>query len=283
MTTETEKKNPYNFNNKLVTKDFIEETLHKYEIYEIKNLKIYQQAFTHKSYSITKNNLEDLVEKPEGGLELMEKDLERIEFLGDSVLGLVIAKYLFERYPNQNEGFLTKLKTKLVNGEALAYFSKELEFSEYILMSRHIEDKCNGRNSTNILEDVFEAFIGALFIDFNNVEIENCNPYTDLYSGIGFQICERFIVNLIEEKVNFEDLINNDTNYKDQLNKYYHANHQMSVTYKHISCEVVDNYKSFIVDVIGFQNKPISRGEGKTKKKAEQNASKNALVDLKLI
>jgi len=284
MSTETEKKNPYNFNNKLITKEFVEDILQQYEIYEIINLKIYQQAFTHKSYSITKNNLEDIIDKPEGGLELMDGDLERIEFLGDSVLGLVIAKYLFERYPKQNEGFLTKLKTKLVNGEALAYFSKELGFSEYILMSRHIEDKCNGRSSTNILEDVFEAFIGALFLDFNNIEVEDSNKvYTDFYSGVGFQICERFIINLIEEKVNFEDLINNDTNYKDQLNKYYHATHHMSVTYKHISCEVVDNHKSFMVNVIGFQDEILSSGEGKTKKKAEQNASKNALVNLKLI
>ena len=155
----------------MITKDFIESVINNYDIYNINNLEIYQQAFTHKSYSISKNNADEIVDKPEGALDLQKTDLERIEFLGDSVLGLVIAKYLFERFPQQNEGFLTKLKTKLVNGEALAYFSKELGFGEYILMSRHIEDKCNGRNSTNILEDVLEAFIGALFIDFNTIEI----------------------------------------------------------------------------------------------------------------
>jgi ribonuclease III len=280
---ENEKKNPYNFNNKLITKDFIESVLKKYEIYNINNLEIYQQAFTHKSYSATKNKMEEIVDKPEGALELRENDLERIEFLGDSVLGFVIAKYLFERFPNQNEGFLTKLKTKLVNGEALAYFSKELGFGEYILMSRHIEDKCNGRTSTNILEDVFEAFLGALFLDFNTIEIGGCDLYNDFYSGIGFQICERFIINLIEEKVNFEELINNDTNYKDQLSKFYHSEYKISVTYKHIACETEGNHNNFVVDVVRGDGEVIARGEGKTKKKAEQNASRNALANLNLI
>jgi ribonuclease-3 len=280
---DNDKKNPYNFNNKLITKEFIESVINNYDIYNINNLEIYQQAFTHKSYSISKNNVNEIVDKPEGALDLQKNDLERIEFLGDSVLGLVIAKYLFERFPQQNEGFLTKLKTKLVNGEALAYFSKELGFGEYILMSRHIEDKCNGRNSTNILEDVLEAFIGALFLDFNTIEIGKCNHNSDFYSGIGFQMCEMFIINLIEEKVNFEELINNDTNYKDQLSKYYHSNYQISVTYKHILCESDGNQKKFVVDAIGQNNKSISRGEGKTKKKAEQNASRNALIDLGIL
>jgi len=280
---ENEKKNPYNFNNKLITKDFIESVLKGYDINKINNLEIYQQAFTHKSYSSTKNKMEENVDKPEGALELRENDLERIEFLGDSVLGLVIAKYLFERFPNQNEGFLTKLKTKLVNGEALAYFSKGLGFGEYILMSRHIEDKCDGRTSTNILEDVFEAFIGALLLDFNTIEIGKCNLYSDLYSGIGFQICEKFIINLIEEKVNFEDLISNDTNFKDQLSKYYRDNYNISVSYKHISCKTFENQKHFVVDVVRGDGEVIARGEGKTKKKAEQNASRNALVMLNII
>lgn len=277
------KKNPYNFNNKLITNEFIISVLKKYEIYEIHNLELYQQAFTHKSYSYTTNKAEEIVDKPEGALDLRETNLERIEFLGDSVLSVVIAKYLFERFPKQNEGFLTKIRTKLVNGEALAYFSKELGFGEYILMSRHIEDKCNGRTSTNILEDVLEAFIGALFIDFNKIEIGEACLYSDLYSGVGFQICEKFIVNLIEEKVNFEDLISNDTNFKDQLSKYYRDTYNISVTYKHISCETFENQKNFVVDVVRSDGETIARGEGKTKKKAEQNASRNALVTLCLI
>lgn len=280
---DTEKKNPYNFNNKLISKEFIVSVLNNYDINQIHNLELYQQAFTHKSYSVTRINPDEIVDKPEGALELRENDLERIEYLGDSVLSMVIAQYLFERFPNQNEGFLTQIRTKLVNGEALAYFSKELGFGEYILMSRHIEDKCQGRTSTNILEDVFEAFIGALFLDFNHIEIKDCSLYKDFYSGIGFQICERFIVNLIEEKVNFEDLISNDTNFKDQISKYYRSNFQQAVTYKHISCKIDGNQKNFVVDVVREDGIVLARGEGKTKKKAEQNASRNALATLNLI
>ena len=279
---DTEKKNPYNFNNKLISKEFIVSVLNNYEIYQIHNLELYQQAFTHKSYSVLRINPDEIVNKPEGALELRENDLERIEFLGDSVLSVVIAKYLFERFPDQNEGFLTQIRTKLVNGEALAYFSKELGFGEYILMSRYIEDKCQGRASTNILEDVFEAFIGALFMDFNT-EIDDLGLYKDSYSGIGFQICEKFIINLIEEKVNFEELISNDTNFKDQLSKYYRSNYQVAITYKHISCKNDGNQRNFVVDVGREDGIVLSRGEGKTKKKAEQNASRNALANLNLI
>ena len=155
--------------------------------------------------------LEEIVDKPEGALELMEVDNERMEFLGDSVLGFVVAKYIYERFEDQNEGFLTRIKTKLVNCDALHYFSKELGFAEYILMSRFVDDKCGGRKSVKILEDVFESFIGALYLDFNETDI----PNYDFYSGIGFHICEKFLINLIEAKVDFSDLIKNDYNYKD--------------------------------------------------------------------
>ena len=185
----------------------------------------------------------------------METDNERLEFLGDSILSVVIAKYLYERYPSQNEGFLTKLRTKLVNGEALSYLSSELGFGEYIIMSRYIEDKCNGRKSTNILEDVFESFIGSLFLDFNETEIDT---HMNLYSGIGFHICEKFIVNLIEEKVNFEDLISNNTNYKEQIFRYFQTNYQKHPQFKHISCTNEDNHKIFTVEILDHENKPIS-------------------------
>ena len=114
-----EKKNPYNFNNKLLTLEFISTILNEFDIdEEPQNLNLYQNAFIHKSYSTTKNPLDEIVDKPEGALELMNVDNERLEFLGDSVLGFVVAKYIYERFETENEGFLTRIKTKLVNGEA---------------------------------------------------------------------------------------------------------------------------------------------------------------------
>ena len=277
---ENEKKNPYNFNNKLLSIDIIKNILNEFDIFEEpKNLDIYQRALTHKSYSILKNPLEGIVEKPEGALNLMDLDNERLEFLGDSVLGLVVTKYIYERFDTQNEGFLTRIKTKLVNGEALSYFSSELGLSEYILMARFIEDKCGGRKSVKILEDVFEAFLGALFLDFNEQEIENY----DFYSGIGFHICEKFIINLIESKVDFTDLITNNYNYKDQLLRYYQQKYHKPPKYIMVSNEQLENEKLFIIKVNDEKGEILCKGHGSTKKKAEQNGAKNALIKLKVI
>ena len=96
-----------------------------------------------------------IADKPEGALELFEYNNEVLEFLGDAVLSAVVARYLMERFHGQNEGFLTKMRTKLVNGEMLGILARKLGFGELIIISRHIEDKCNGRTNPNILEDSF--------------------------------------------------------------------------------------------------------------------------------
>ena len=281
---ETTKINPYNFNNTLITLDIIKEMLVKYEIFDEPNdLSIYQNAFIHKSYSKKKNEelIKELgiVDKPEGALELMDVNNETLEFFGDSVIGLIVAKYLFERFPSENEGFLTLMKTKLVRGDALGYFARELKFGEYIIMSRHMDDICNGRTSVSILENTFEAFLGALFLDFNETEIESYS----FYSGIGFQICEQFLINLIEEKIDFAELILLNDNYKDQLLKYFQKTHQKSVTYKLISMETLENERNFLVGVLDINGEIISEGCGNSKKKAEQMAAKNTLIKLKVI
>ena len=274
---ELEKKNPYNFNNKLLTLEFISNILQEFDIHEEPtDLNIYQNAFIHKSYSTKKNPLEEIVDKPEGALELMNVDNERLEFLGDSVLGFVVANYIYERFENQNEGFLTRIKTKLVNGEALSYFAKELGFGEYILMSRFVEDKCGGRKSVKILEDVFESFIGALYLDFNVQEIS----YYDFYSGIGFHICEKFLINLIESKVDFSDLIKNDYNYKDQLLRFFQHTYHKPPKYELVSSEQLENEKLFIINVLDEKGEILCEGQGSSKKKAEQNGSKMALIKL---
>lgn len=277
--------NPYNFNNKLVTENDIKNILSTYEIdSNINGLEVYQRAFIHKSY--TKKAPEDIgddvtiADKPEGALELFNYDYERLEFLGDAVVSVVIAKYLYERYPNENEGFLTKMRTKLVNGEMLAFLSDKLNFGEFVIISRHIEDKCDGRNSIHILEDIFEAFIGAMFLDFN--EIDNYNLLDNFYSGIGFQICEKFITHVIEEHVDFSELIIKNTNYKEQLSRYFKNELEGQLTFSEARVDggLVD--RIFIIDVLDLENKIIATGSGKSKKKAEQNACKNALVKLNL-
>ena len=273
MGEEPTKINPYNFNNKLPTLEFIVKILNKYGIHKLStNLKsnetieLYIQAFIHSSYRRNEKLIEEvgIVDKPEGALELYNYDYERLEFLGDSILGAIIANYLYERYYNQNEGFLSVMKTKLVRKHALAYFSKELGFSEYIIMSRHMEDIHNGRCSIDILEDTFEAFIGAMFLDFGER---------------GYEVCNEFLVNLIEEKVDFAELIMTDTNYKGKLTKHYMKLFQQKLCFKQI-----EKNGSFIkMGVYDTENKLLGEGIGNTKKSAEQNACKEILITMDML
>lgn len=277
--------NPYNFNNKLLTENDIHKILQSYDINDsIHSTKFYQMAFIHSSYS-KKTPLEIgenvvLASKPEGALELMNEDYERLEFLGDAVVSIVVAKYLYERFPDEDEGFLTKMRTKLVNGEMLGFLASKIGFGEFAIMSRHIEDKCKGRTSQHILEDIFEAFVGAMFLDFN--EIDNYNLLDNFYSGIGFQICEKFIMHVIEEHVDFSELILKNNNYKEMVNKYFKDTYNSSINFSDVSVDGGLNDRLYTINVLDNKNNILGTGIGKSKKKAEQYACKDTLINLKI-
>jgi ribonuclease III len=292
--------NPYNFNNKMIQESDIKEILRKYEIDDnIVSLDIYQKAFIHKSYSRKDpRELGDnvvIAEKPEGAIELFEYNNEVLEFLGDAVLSAVVARYLMERYQGENEGFLTKMRTKLVNGEMLGILARKLGFGNLIIISRHIEDKCNGRTNPNILEDSFEAFIGAMFLDFN--EVDNYNLLDNFYTGIGFQVCEKFLINVYEDLVNFTELIMTNTNYKEQLGRYFNETYGHSVRYgellvtgisierEHTCCVFAPNYDPTKLDAgkEHTEENIFVKATGTNRKKAEQAAAKAALQKLNLI
>lgn len=278
--------NPYNFNNKLITKNDIHNILQRFDIdNEINSLEHYQTAFVHNSYiKKSPSELGDNVvicDKPEGALELLDKDYETLEFLGDAVVSIIVAKYLKERFPEENEGYLTKMRTKLVNGEMLGYLASKINLGEFAIMSRHIEDKCKGRTSQHILEDIFEAFLGAMFLDFN--EVDNYNLLDHFYSGIGFQICEKFMVHVIEEFVDFSELILKNNNYKEQLNKYFSETYDSPINFSEAEVEGGLNDRIYTVNILDDENKIIGTGIGKSKKKAEQYACKDCLIKLKLI
>jgi len=274
---------PYNTNNKLITDEEVIIILKKFGIEEkITNLEIFQRSFIHKSY-IKKENKDDveLEDKPEGCLDLQDVSNERLEYLGDAILSATIASYLFERFPNEEEGFMTRIRTKLVNGEMLGSLAGKMELNEYLVISRHVEEKCNGRTSVKILEDIFESFIGALYLDFNEKELEH--PRLDFYSGLGFQICQVFIINIIEKFVDFSDLILNDYNYKDQLMRYFQHKFKHTPKYKEVLIEGPPNNRSFTMCVMKNDGEILAYGKEKSKKKAEQLASKNALVNMGVI
>ena len=209
----------YNASNIYIDNEIINNILKAHNINQtINNLKIWQKAFVHKSYS--KNTKRKKNEKYldynsdenellEGIIPLQEESNETLEWLGDSILQSIVAVYLYKRFPDQDEGFLTKMRSKLVKTESLAKLSAYLGLESYIIMSQHVEVNCNGRKNSRILEDTFEAFIGAMFLDLG---CEN--------NSVGYDICSRFIITIIENAIDITELILHDDNYKDQLMRY---------------------------------------------------------------
>jgi ribonuclease-3 len=264
MNTSTKfKADPYNFSNKLVTKQDVIDILHKVNMndFQPKTISFYQEAFIHKSY----NPLEDYKEYtcPPNCLPLQSKSYETLEFLGDSLLGCMTAEYLYKRFEGEDEGFMTKIKTRIVNGEQLCFLATQLGMNPHLIISKHIEENCAGRDNQHILEDVLEAFIGALYLDSHD-----------------YQLIQTFVFNLIECHLDLPDIILNDTNYKDQILRYFQHNFKLYPTYRHI--DKADTDTEFQCELVK-EDQVICLGKGKTKKKAEQNASYNALVEFNVL
>ena len=198
-------------------------------------------------------------------LPLQKDSYETMEFLGDSILGSIVSSYLYERFYkiyNQNEGFLTYLKNRIVCGESLAHLSNRLGFNRYLIISKHIEDNCDGRNNKNILEDVFEAFIGAIYLD---------NDY---------ETVKKILLIIIEKYIDFTDIIVKNNNYKEQIIKYLQHNYKENPLFK-VSIDENDenNYNCIMI----FKDEIISKGIGKSKKKAEQDSARNGLIHFNVL
>lgn len=210
---------------------------------KINNLSLYQRAFTHKSalkkYTLTES-------------------FETMEFMGDSVLGFVITKLLFDKYEEKQEGFLTKARTKLVRGKTLAHIARYLKLDKWVLM----DDK-GMRNEWNknekVLEDVFESFIGAIYLD------------------LGMVHAKRFILNIFENEqiINMDNLMIDD-NFKDQLMRWCQARKIELPQYPILS----HHSGIFNVSVL-VNNECIGWGSAKNKKQAEQNAAHQGLARLR--
>lgn len=255
---------PYNELNRVISHKELENILQSYDIDKpYRNIDIYRQAFVHKSYCTRKNEnfLDGNVNCPQNCLPLQEESNERLEFLGDSILGKVVAAYLFERYPDENEGFLTKMRTKLVNGKMLAHLSQLVGLKPFILLSKQIEEG-EGRNSVNILEDAFEAFIAAIYMDFEDK---------------GDEMARRWILSVIENNLDFAELIKNNNNYKDLFLKYFQQNFNYIPKFFEMKVETIHNQKRYTVCIKDNKGNIISLGRGSTKKEAENDASKNGL------
>lgn len=281
------KLSPWNENNTLLTLNDI------YSIYEragftnatdiikINDISLYQTAFIHTSY--TKNNCEnDFTNKPANVLELFDNDYENMEFLGDRCLDLSIAFYLHRMYPSMDQGFKTKMKTKLVKKETLAKFARFLGFSNLLIISKHIEEKTiQGRNNPRILEDVFEAFLCAIFLD-QNKNIEYQSPRMKELGkyrlfGPGWQIVNAFVENLLELCIDFEELVLTHENHKETLLQFFQKEFKITPKYLELNIDGPPHNRIFTMGVLDNNGNIISRGVAKSKKEAEQNASLNAL------
>lgn len=260
---------PYNPANILFNDEDLVKILTRFGIQEPhKDINVYRRAFVNRSYCTRKNEnyVNGNTKCPADCLPLQEESNERLEYFGDSILNHVIAKYLFDRYPQQNEGFLTIMRTKLVNGNKLAELSKEIGLEKFMIISNQIEEN-NGRENRNILEDTLEAFIGAIYIDFDEGD--------DVKGSI---ISRRWIVGLIEETVDFVDLIKGNINYKDKLVKYCQHACQYVPQFEEVSSgdrkKPNEMCKMMVKSNTG---RVIAVGTDRTRKGAEIAASKKAL------
>lgn len=208
------------------------------------NKDIYEIAFIHSSYSTTHG---------------LEHDYERLEFLGDSVLNMLVADYIFHKYPNYGEGNLTKMRANYVCQSALIYYSKQLGLDKFIKIST--EEHNMGHNDVlSISADIFESFLGAIYIDQG---IEKAREYL-----------ENNIFKYIDMgKIFFYD-------YKSIIKEYGDAQ-EIPVSYETINEYGVSHDKTFVIQIL-VNGHPLGKGTGKNKKEAEQLAAQQAIEYLNI-
>jgi dsRNA-specific ribonuclease len=210
-----------NPNNKLITREDVVNILNYFQPIgdngtnlEPKNLEYYQRAFVHESYyqAIQNNIINNNINEENTYISYIpEESNERLEYLGDSILKSTISRYLFDRYGETREGFLTKLKIKIEKCSMLHTFGVTLGFKNHLLISLQVEnqsilDMFRGRATVSFYEDSFEAFIGSIMMDFGEH---------------GYIYADRFVRSLIENIVDFSELISVNQNYKDILQRNY--------------------------------------------------------------
>ena len=216
--------NPYNNNNKEITESDILLLFQKYGIpSKVHNMELYKRAFIHVSYTkkpMLENEKENIIlaDKPQDCLPLKTKSNERLEFLGDGVLELLTKYYLYRRFPKADEGFMTEKKIALVKNEHIGKLAYEMGLNKWYIISKHAEEK-KIRTNLKKLGCLFEAFLGALFLDFNKINIKDDEKWFEniFVTGPGFQIAQIFVEKIFEQHVNWTELIENDDNYKNKL------------------------------------------------------------------
>lgn len=247
----------YDFSKPHISRDQIQIILNfpfDKEILSARNLLNYRRAFVHKSiqkYVRGQKNIQDY----------LRESNERLEFLGDSAFGLAVGDYLYNKFPDKDEGFLTRLKSKIVRDINCVKFARTVGIGDFILAGKIVKKDDNGSYNDKLLEDTFEAFIGAIFLD------------------LGFKSCQQYIYKLIEKYVDLTGILEDD-NYKDILMRYTQSKGIPLPVYKLVSQEGPPHKRIFTVCVIiniDGLNYEMGKGQSNSKKNAEQIAALNTL------
>jgi len=230
---------------KLLSNDKIEELESRMGC-KIKNKNLFIQALVHRSY------LEESEE--------LTISNERLEFLGDAILSLIVAEYLYSHFPEKDEGFLTKVRAKVVNRTALANAAESLDLSSFIIIGKNLSLSFKNGART-VLSDALEAIVGAVYLDS------------------GLDITKKFINRILIKPVSRDDDFLLDENFKSQLLEYAQSKRMDNPIYVVIDEEGPQHNRVFTVKVlIGRDEYGI--GQGKNKKSAEQDAAKAAMIKI---
>lgn len=214
---------------------------------DFKNKKLLQKALTHRSF-------------PNENKELKIEDNERLEFLGDSVLGLTVSNYIFHRFPDYPEGELAKIRSVIVSAPVLAEKARKLEIGKYLLLGRG-EEMTGGRDRDSILADSMEALFAAIYLDR------------------GLEPASEFIINLLQKDIEAVESGDEIRDYKTVLQEYLQQDGQKGPDYSVREEIGPDHNKSFLIEV-NFKGQLLGTGTGSSKKEAEQKAARSALEKL---
>uniref|UniRef100_A0A6C0ETD2 RNase III domain-containing protein n=1 Tax=viral metagenome TaxID=1070528 RepID=A0A6C0ETD2_9ZZZZ len=213
-----EEYNPYNEKNVEIKIDNIRNLLLTFNVfYSINNMEIYNRAFVHRSYIFPQNEIKT-VQKPFHCIELKNGSNERLEFLGDGILECVTKLYLYKRFPDADEGFMTEKKICLVKNDHIGKLCYKMGLHKWFIISKNAEEK-KIRTNYKKLGCLFESFLGALFLDANQCKIDDNSLLFKNYFNVGpgFQYCQLFIENIYETLVDWNEILETDDNFKNIL------------------------------------------------------------------
>jgi len=235
--------------------------MNEYEILKSKNISEIEKKlnyfFKDKNFSVLAFIHPSFVNENK---DITNQNNERLEFLGDSILNLIISKYLFKKFPKKREGDLSFLRAKIVDAISCRLFLEKLDLKKYLLLGKG--ERILKRGKENILADLFEAIVGAIYLDGGFFKVEN------------------FLIENFKEDIK-EIIKKPKVNYKEKLQNYYQIKYQSIPVYSVIKEKGPDHKKKFEIEV--KVDGIIGIGVGGSKKDAEKQAAKDALRQIKIL